>query len=211
MDTEPFSEQTFDTVVIAGVTPASAPSPRFAAFMRRSVRASRRVIALCTGAFALAEAGVLDGRRATTHWLYARDLQSRFPKVRVEENRIYVVDGPVWTSAGMVATIDLALAMVDADLGTDIARNVARRLCSYHRRAGGQSQISTLLDLGPKSDRIQRALDYASRNLKRPLSINELAGVSHLSPRQFSRAFHAETGLLWPRPSSSSVSRRPGS
>jgi transcriptional regulator GlxA family with amidase domain len=188
--TEPFSEQTFDTVMVAGGTTVGTFSPKFTAFIKRSFRASRRVVALCTAAFALAEAGLLDGRRATTHWLYARDLQRRFPKVRVEENRIYIIDGPVWTSAGMVATVDLALAMVDADLGAD----VARRLVLYHRRAGGQSQLSTLLELGPRSDRIQRALDHASRNLKRPLSINELAAVAHLSPRQFSRAFRAETG-----------------
>ena len=192
--TEPFSEQTFDTVMVAGGTTVGTLSPKFTVFIKRSFRASRRVVALCTAAFALAEAGLLDGRRATTHWLYARDLQSRFPKVRVEENHIYIVDGPVWTSAGMVATIDLALAMVDADLGPDVARTVARRLVLYNRRAGGQSQLSTLLELGPKSDRIQRALDYASRNLKRPLSIDELAAVAHLSPRQFSRAFRAETG-----------------
>jgi transcriptional regulator GlxA family with amidase domain len=191
--TEPFSEQTFDTVMVAGGAPVGALSPKFSAFLKRSFSASRRVVALCTAAFALAEAGLLDGRRATTHWLRARDLQSRFPKVRVEENRIYVVDGPVWTSAGMVATVDLALAMVDADLGADVAHTVARRLVLYHRRTGGQSQLSTLLELGPRSDRIQRALDYASRNLKRPLSINELAAVAHLSPRQFSRAFRDET------------------
>src|SRR5258708_15110649 len=110
--TEPFSEQTFDTVMVAGGTTVGTLSPKFTAFIKRSFRASRRVVALCTAAFALGEAGLLDGRRATTHWLYARDLQSRFPKVRVEEGRIYVGHGPVWTSAGMVAAMYLALAMV---------------------------------------------------------------------------------------------------
>jgi transcriptional regulator GlxA family with amidase domain len=92
----------------------------------------------------LAEAGLLDGRRATTHWHRARELQARFPKVKVEEDRIFIIDGPVWTSAGMTAGIDLALAMIEQDLGADVARAVARQLVVYHRRAGGQSQFSAL-------------------------------------------------------------------
>ena len=154
----------------------------------------RRVAATCISAFILAEAGLLDGRRATTHWNCARDLQTRFPKVKVEEDRIFIVDGPVWTSAGMAAGIDLALAMVEQDLGADVARAVARQLVVYHRRAGGQSQFSALLELEPKSDRIQSALTYAKRNLDKPLTVNQLAEAAHLSPRQFSRAFRAETG-----------------
>jgi transcriptional regulator GlxA family with amidase domain len=155
---------------------------------------SRRVASTCVGAFVLAEAGLLDGRRATTHWHRARELQARFPKVRVEEDRIFIIDGPVWTSAGMTAGIDLALAMVEKDLGADVARAVARKLVVYHRRAGGQSQFSALLELEPKSDRIQSALAYAKRNLDKPLTVEQLAEAAHLSPRQFSRAFRAETG-----------------
>jgi transcriptional regulator GlxA family with amidase domain len=142
----------------------------------------------------LAEAGLLDGRRATTHWFHARALQARFPKVKMEEDRIFVVDGPIWTSAGMTAAIDLALAMVEEDLGAEVARAVAKKLVVYHRRAGGQSQFSALLELEPKSDRIQSVLAYAKRNLDKPLTVGQLADVAHLSPRQFSRAFHAETG-----------------
>ena len=114
--------------------------------------------------------------------------------MKVEEDRIFIIDGPVWTSAGMTAGIDLALAMIEQDLGADVARAVARKLVVYHRRAGGQSQFSALLDLEPKSDRIQSALTYAKRNLEKPLTVRHLAGAAHLSPRQFSRAFHAETG-----------------
>jgi transcriptional regulator GlxA family with amidase domain len=158
------------------------------------MKTSRRVAAPCIGAFALAEAGVLDGRRATTHWGFARELQSRFPNLRVEEDRIYIIDGPVWTSAGMTAGIDLALAMIENDHGQDVARSVARKLVVYHRRSGGQSQFSTLLELEPKSDRIQRAIDFANRNLRRELSVEELADAAGLSPRQFSRAFKEETG-----------------
>jgi transcriptional regulator GlxA family with amidase domain len=130
----------------------------------------------------------------TTHWAFARELQTRFPKVKVDEDRIFIVDGTVWTSAGMTAGIDLALAMVEKDLGAEIARAVAKKMVVYHRRAGGQSQFSMLLELEPKSDRIQSALSYARRNLQTPLSVEQLAEVADLSPRQFSRAFRAETG-----------------
>ena len=114
--------------------------------------------------------------------------------MKVEEDRIFIIDGPVWTSAGMTAGIDLALAMIEQDLGADLARAVARKLVVYHRRAGGQSQFSALLELEPKSDRIQSALAYAKRNLDTPLTVGQLAEAAHLSPRQFSRAFRAETG-----------------
>jgi transcriptional regulator GlxA family with amidase domain len=112
----------------------------------------------------------------------------------VEEDRIFIVDGPVWTSAGATAGLDLALAMVEKDLGEDAARSVARKLVMHHRRAGGQSQHSELLALSPKSDRIQNALSFAEKNLGSSLSVDKLAEVANLSPRQFSRAFQAETG-----------------
>jgi transcriptional regulator GlxA family with amidase domain len=141
----------------------------------------------------LAEAGLLDGRHVTTHWHFARDLQARYPDVKVDEDRIYIIDGTIWTSAGMTAGIDLALAMVENDHGRETARAVARKLVVYHRRAGGQSQFSAMLELEPKSDRIQNALHYAKENLRNTLSVEELAEVARLSPRQFSRAFRTET------------------
>lgn len=193
VDTEPFGDTPFDTVIIgAGMRPEPA-TPRLLEFARRAVETSRRLAAPCIGAFVLAEAGVLNGRRATTHWAFAREFQDRFPRLTVVEDLIYIVDGTIWTSAGMTAGIDMALAMVEEDHGSEVARSVARNLVVYHRRAGGQSQFSALLELEPKSDRIQNALDYAKRNLKRPLSVEELAEVAHLSPRQFTRAFRAET------------------
>jgi transcriptional regulator GlxA family with amidase domain len=192
--TEPFGDTTFDTLMVGGSAVAGSLTPGVIKFLRRALQRSRRVASTCTGAFVLAEAGLLDGRRVTTHWHRARELQTRFPKVKVEEDRIFIVDGVVWTSAGMTAGIDLALAMIEKDLGGDIARTVARQLVVYHRRAGGQSQFSALLELEPKSDRIQSALAYAKRNLDRPLTVRHLAEAAHLSPRQFSRAFHAETG-----------------
>jgi transcriptional regulator GlxA family with amidase domain len=121
-------------------------------------------------------------------------LQSRYPKINIEEDRIFIIDGSVWSSAGMTAGVDLALAMVEKDHGAGIARAVARKLVVYHRRAGGQSQFSALLELEPKSDRIQKALVHARSNLKNTLSVEELAEAAHLSPRQFSRTFRAETG-----------------
>jgi transcriptional regulator GlxA family with amidase domain len=194
IETTPFDEGAFDTIIATGGMVIEPSAPGVIDFLKLAPERARRIASICTGAFVLAEAGLLDGRRATTHWFYARKLQADFPKVRMEEDRIYVVDGPIWTSAGMSAGIDLALAMVEQDHGAETARAVARKLVVYHRRAGGQSQFSALLDLQPKSDRVQSVLDYAKRNLDQPLHVKQLAAVAHLSPRQFSRAFQAETG-----------------
>jgi transcriptional regulator GlxA family with amidase domain len=194
VDTEAFGNKVFDTVIIGADTELQPSTPALIKFIKRAMKTARRVAAPCTGAFLLAEAGVLDGRRATTHWAFARELQQRFPEIEVDEDRIFVIDGSVWTSAGMTAAVDLALAMVENDLGAEAARSVARKLVVYHRRAGGQSQFSALLELEPKSDRIQSALDYAKRHLQSALSVEELAEAARLSPRQFSRIFRAETG-----------------
>jgi transcriptional regulator GlxA family with amidase domain len=194
VDTEAFGKKTFDTVLIGAGMRFEPSTPGLLDFVRRSTRTSRRVAAPCVGAFILAEAGVLDGRRATTHWAFARDLQRRFPLLNVEEDRIFIIDGQVWTSAGMTAGVDLALAMVEKDLGPEVARTVARNMVVYHRRAGGQSQFSALLELEAKSDRIQKALDFAKQNLRTVLTVEGLAEAANLSPRQFSRAFRSETG-----------------
>jgi transcriptional regulator GlxA family with amidase domain len=195
LETEPFSDEPGDTLIIGGGTTSREPaSQALIAFVRTAPRTHRRVAAICTGAFVLAEAGLLDGRRATTHWFHARELQKRFPKAKIDEDRIFINDGPIWTSAGMSAGIDLALALVEDDLGAEVAKQVARKLVLYHRRGGGQSQFSTLLELAPKSDRIQTALAFARANLHTPLTVPQLAEAAHLSPRQFSRAFRAETG-----------------
>jgi transcriptional regulator GlxA family with amidase domain len=194
VDTEPFGDGVFDTVMFGAGMEIEPMTEGLLAFARRSTATARRVAAPCTGAFVLAEAGLLDGRRVTTHWAFARLLQNRFPKLKVEEDRIFIIDGPVWTSAGMTAGVDLALAMIEKDLGAEAARTVARKLVVYHRRGGGQSQFSALLELGAKSDRVQGALAFARRNLQAPLSVEQLAEAARLSPRQFSRAFRAETG-----------------
>jgi transcriptional regulator GlxA family with amidase domain len=192
VSTERFAEEPYDIIIVGASW--EEPSRETIEFIRHIRPYCRRIAATCHGAFVLAEAGLLDGRRATTHWVRAGELRARYPKVRVEEDRIFIADGPVWTSAGMTAGIDLALALIEEDLGLEAARTVARRLVLYHRRAGGQSQFSSLLELQPKSDRIQSVLTYARRNLAARLTVDELAEVAHLSPRQFSRTFQAETG-----------------
>ncbi|MHC8391719.1 GlxA family transcriptional regulator [Pseudomonas sp. MDT2-39-1] len=193
--TQAFGEQVFDTVIVVGGDSILEQAPEgVLAYLRDSVKTARRTASICSGAFVLAQAGLLDGRRATTHWAYARDLQARFPSIKVEEDRIYVIDGSIWTSAGMTAGIDLALAMVEKDHGAELARSVAQKLVMYQRRAGGQSQHSALLELEPKSDRIQTVLGYAREHLTSALSVEQLAEVARLSPRQFSRTFRAETG-----------------
>jgi putative intracellular protease/amidase len=122
VETEAFGDADFDTVIIGASTQLEKPMPGLIAFIQRSTRTARRIAAACTGAFALAEAGALDGRRATTRWLFARDLRARYPNLRVDEDRIFIVDGPIWTSAGVTGSIDLALAMVEKDLGAETAR-----------------------------------------------------------------------------------------
>jgi transcriptional regulator GlxA family with amidase domain len=194
IDTLAFGRHAHDSVIIFGATELAPSTPGLIAFLRAASDASRRTASICTGAFQLAEAGLLDGRRVTTHWILARELQRRHPKLRVDEDRIFINDGKFWSSAGMTACIDLCLALVEADLGGDAARAVAKKMVVYHRRSGGQSQFSALLELQPKSDRIQTALAYAKNNLRKALSVDELADAANLSRRQFSRAFRLETG-----------------
>lgn len=194
IETQPFGVGVFDTTVTIGSLRVKPSSSGLLGYLRAAAGTSRRVAGICTGAYVLAEAGLLDGRRATTHWSHARTLQRLYPKVRVEEDRIFSVDGNVWTSAGMTAGLDLAMALVEDDFGAEVAKAVARKLVVYLRRPGGQSQFSALLDLEPRSDRVRRALVHAKENLTNELSVEELAEAANLSPRQFSRLFRQETG-----------------
>jgi transcriptional regulator GlxA family with amidase domain len=192
--TERLSQVQFDTIMV-GASHDIGPAPAgIIEFLKIALGSTRRIASICVGAFTLAQAGLLDGRRATTHWLYGRELQSQFPKIKVEVDRIFIADGPIWTSAGMTAGIDLALGLIEKDAGPDAARVVAKALVVHHRRAGGQSQHSVLLDVDAKSDRVQEALVFARRNLHESLSVERLAQVAGLSPRQFSRVFCLETG-----------------
>jgi transcriptional regulator GlxA family with amidase domain len=195
IQTEAIGRRRYDTLMVAGATVVAPTEPGLIAELRRVAPRTRRLASICTGAFIFAEAGLLEGRRATTHWALARQLALAHPAVKVEENKIFVNDGAVWTSAGMTACIDLALALLDADHGGELARSVARKMVIHYRRTGGQSQFSTLSELEPNSDRIRAALDFAKENLREPLSVEQLAGRVHWSPRHFSRAFQLQTGL----------------
>jgi transcriptional regulator GlxA family with amidase domain len=194
IQTSSFKRRTFDTLIVAGSVVPPAATPGLLYYLRSAAHRTKRIASICTGALVLAEAGLLNGRRATTHWNMAREMQRRYPKIVVEEDRIFRIDGPIWTSAGMSAGLDLALAMLENDFGAEITRAVAKLLVVYHRRAGGQSQFSALLDMDVTSDRVQTALTYARENLSTSLSVDALAKAAFLSPRQFSRLFRKETG-----------------
>jgi transcriptional regulator GlxA family with amidase domain len=193
-ETEPLDIKPFDTLLVGAGLALTPPSPKLVTFLREAVTDARRVASICIGTFILAEAGILDGRRVTTHWAWSQELQRRFPKARVEMDRIFIADGPVWTSAGMTAAIDMALGIVERDMGEDIARATAKMMVVHHRRAGGQSQHSAMFELDAKSDRVQDALAFARRNLREPLNVDQLAEAARLSPRQFTRVFRLETG-----------------
>ncbi len=205
VETERGDDVALDTLLIGAPPDVAKPSPEMVDFLQRALASTRRIASICVGAFILGEAGLLDGRRATTHWLFAKELQQRYPKTRVEVDRIYIADGQIWTSAGMTAGIDLALGLVERDLGPGKAREIARMMVIHHRRAGGQSQHSALLDIEARSDRVQAALQYARRNLSGNLSVERLSAVACLSPRQFSRVFRLETGASPRRRSGISV------
>jgi len=193
----PLDEAPLDTLIVAGGVGVNLASerPELLEWVRGAARRARRVASICSGAYVLAAAGLLDGRRATTHWSRSDDFPRRFPQVRLEPDRIFIRDGDVWTSAGITAGIDLALALIEEDLGTAVARRAAQMLVVHHRRAGGQSQFSALLDAGGVHGRFAELMDWIRERLTEPLSVEALADHAAMSPRHFARAFHAETGL----------------
>lgn len=162
--------------------------------VQRLARRGVRIASVCSGAYVLAEAGVLEGRRATTHWARTRDFIRRYPGVKLEPDRIFIRDGNIWTSAGISAGIDLALAMVTEDYGEQVAQDTARQLVLYHRRSGGQSQFSSLLELKAPQGRFAPLLSWAREHLEAPLTVEDLAERAGMSARHFARAFAAETG-----------------
>lgn len=154
---------------------------------------SRRVASVCTGAFILADAGLLDGRRATTHWQHAAQLRLRYRKITVESDAIFVKDGAVFTSAGVTAGIDLALALIEEDHGAELARKVAKSLVMYLQRSGGQSQFSIPLQgPAPVSAPLRRVVEVMRRDPASPHTVVEMAKYAHLSTRQLSRLFRDE-------------------
>ena len=196
VQTSPWRGMPADTLVVPGGegARATAITPALRARLLAQRRAGRRLASVCTGALILAGVGLLDGRRATTHWRHAAMLARDHPAVRVEPDRIYIRDGDTWTSAGITAGIDLALAMVEADLGAELAAVTAREMVVYHRRSGGQSQFSALQDLAPDSERMRAVLEHIRANLGAALTVEHLAEVACVSPRQLLRSFKAETG-----------------
>jgi transcriptional regulator GlxA family with amidase domain len=185
-----------DTLVVAGGdgVDAAMTCKRTLNFLRAAARRGCRIASVCSGAILLAEAGLLDGRRATTHWGRTRQFLARYPGVKLEADRIFVRDGNIWSSAGISAGIDLALAMVSEDVGDEIARLTARQLVLYHRRAGGQSQFSSLLELKAPTGRFAALLSWAREHLDERLTVEQLADRAGMSARHFARAFIAETG-----------------
>ena len=164
-------------------------------FVRRVAAADARVASVCSGSLMLAAAGVLDGRCATTHWSRTAQFQRQFPNVRLEADRIFVKQGAVWTSAGISAGIDLAMAMIAEDHGQDLARSVAQELVVYYRRPGGQSQFSSLLTMQGGEGRFDMLLDHMRRHLTDRLGVEELAARACMSPRHFAREFRSKTGV----------------
>jgi transcriptional regulator GlxA family with amidase domain len=184
------------TLIVAGGlgVQSAAKCEKTLGFVRAMAKRGVRVASVCSGAYILAEAGLLDGRRATTHWRRTKDFLAAYPKVKLEPDRIFTRDGNIWTSAGISAGIDLALAMVAEDFGDAVAQETARQLVLYHRRGGGQSQFSSLLELKAPTGRFGPLLAWAREHLDEPLTVERLAEQAGMSTRHFARAFITETG-----------------
>ena len=186
-----------DTLIIPGGTgPQTMRDPVVLKWLQKMASKVRRMASICTGAFLLAEAGILNGRCATTHWMFARDLARRYPRVTVEPDRIYTQDGHIYTSAGVTAGMDLSLALVEEDLGSTVALQVARALVLFLRRPGGQSQFSALLSSQASEYKPLHKLQvWIAENVQQNLSVENLASQMAMSPRNFARVFAREIGV----------------
>lgn len=185
-----------DTLMISGGfgVGAALEDQALLKWIRRNAPKARRVASVCNGALLLAAAGLLNGRRATTHWYATEDLKTQFPKVNVEPDAIYVKDGSVYTSAGVTAGMDLALALVEEDMGREVALSIARGFVMFLKRPGGQSQFSTHLEVENSETRALRDLQsWILNNLSADLRVENLAARVAMSPRNFARVFKAET------------------
>ncbi|MFD6565043.1 transcriptional regulator FtrA [Micromonospora profundi] len=184
------------TVIVPGVPDVTAdPSPELIAALRRAHHDGARIMSICSGAFALAGAGILDGRRATTHWRYAQLLARRYPRVQVDPDVLYLDDGDLLTSAGSAAGLDLCVHVIRRDHGAAIANAVARRLVIPPHRDGGQAQfVEAPVPAGTDDDRIAGSIDWALAHLAEPLTVARLARQAHMSPRTYLRHFALATG-----------------
>lgn len=193
----PAADQACDTLIVAGgwgVHEASR-DPQLVDWVRSRSAHARRTASVCTGAFLLAAAGLLDARRAVTHWTRCAELAARFPAVRVEADPIFIRDGDIWTSAGITAGIDLALALVEDDLGRAPALDVARHLVVFLKRPGGQAQFSTALSLQHAGERFSELHAWIAEHLASDLSVSVLAERMGMSERSFVRHYRAQTGM----------------
>lgn len=194
-----------DTVIVPSVPDSCVEEGRplpeaLVTALRRAYDAGARMVSLCTGAFALAEAGLLDGRRATAHWMHTAQLAARYPKVRVDDSVLYVDDGDVLTSAGLTAGLDLCLHLVRRDLGAHVANQLARRMVVPAHRPGGQAQFIDLSVPTADDQGLRPVLDWAEAHLDQPLTVEDLARRAAMSPRTFYRRLQAATGttpLQW--------------
>jgi transcriptional regulator GlxA family with amidase domain len=193
----PNAQAALDTLLVAGGpgVHAAADEAVVLDWVRARATTARRVASVCTGAFLLAAAGLLDGRRAATHWMHCAELARRFPAIRVESDPIFVRDGGIWTSAGVTAAIDLALALVEEDAGRSLALAVARHLVMFLKRPGGQTQFSTVLSLQSAEDRFGALHSWMSGRLADDLSLPALARRAGMSERNFSRRYTEATGI----------------
>ena len=195
VDGGPGIEPPPDTFLVAGgdIYPRTALPRELVAAAQTASIGAKRVASICTGAFILAAAGMLDGKRATTHWKVAQTLARQYPGIQVEPDAIFVHDGSTYTSAGVSAGIDLALALVEEDLGPDLTREVARYLVVYLQRAGGQSQFSAPLQGSPpRTPALRTIVDLVTADPSASHSLTELADHLHMSPRHLTRLFHEE-------------------
>lgn len=190
----PLNGGPFDTVIVSGgeIVRSMDAVHEILGWPKRT--AARRVASVCSGAYLLAEAGLLDGCHATTHWASSEDFARRYPKIMLDADRIFIRDGDVWTSAGISAGIDLALALIEDDFGSEIARRTAQQLVVHQRRTAGQSQFSALVELGGRTGRFLDLIDWMRENIAERLTVERLADRAAMSPRNFARAFIAETG-----------------
>jgi len=193
----PGDDAAVDTLIAAGGAgvEAAARDAVLVAWFQGRAAGARRVASVCTGAFLLGAAGLLDGRRVTTHWAYCDVLAARFPAIRVEADPIFIQDGAIWTSAGVTAGIDLALAMVEEDLGGAAALAVARHLVVFRKRPGGQAQYSAALSLQQADQVFGRLHDWMASHLTADLSVGALAAQAGMSERSFTRRYQGATGL----------------
>jgi len=186
-----------DTLLVTGSheVQAVAGNPRLAQWLQRQAAVVRRLGSVCSGAWLLAHAGLLDGRRVTTHWNISASLARRFDQVQVEHDQIYLRDGNLYTSAGVTAGMDLALALVEEDLGRNVALAVARELVMFIKRPGGQAQFSAhLAAQSAQRDPIRQVQEWVLENLEEELTVDQLAAQAGMSVRNFSRAFKSDTG-----------------